>query len=111
MQSIQSVAIRIKNLCDKQGISVNKMLIDSGAGARTYHNMLAGSYPSADKVAKIADFFDVSVDYLLGRTDVPEVNRNTKIVSIAEQFENADTVKAAAYGEDTHVKAKNKEKT
>lgn len=27
------------------------------------------SEPSLEKLAKIADFFDVSVDYLLGRTD------------------------------------------
>ena len=27
--------------------------------------------PSADAVAKIADYFDVSTDYLLGRTDDP----------------------------------------
>jgi len=27
------------------------------------------SMPSVDKIQKVADFFDVSVDYLLGRTD------------------------------------------
>ena len=30
--------------------------------------------PSLDVVAKIADYLDVSVDYLLGRTDNPEIN-------------------------------------
>lgn len=74
MQSIQSTADLIKSLCDKKGVSVNKMLIDSGAGARTYYNMLAGSFPSTDKIAKIADYFKVSVDYLLGRTEYPEIN-------------------------------------
>ena len=28
-----------------------------------------GNTPSADTVKKLADYFDVSVDYLLGRTD------------------------------------------
>lgn len=27
-------------------------------------------------VIKLADFYNVSIDYLLGRTDNPEVNRN-----------------------------------
>ena len=31
--------------------------------------------PSADKLEAIADYLDCSVDYLLGRTDNPEVNR------------------------------------
>lgn len=30
---------------------------------------------TADKLIKVADCFDVSVDYLLGRTDNPKVNR------------------------------------
>lgn len=71
MQTIQSIAKRIKQLCDKKGISVHKMLTESEAGARTYHNMLAGSYPSTDKTAKIASYLNCSVDYLLGMTENP----------------------------------------
>ena len=28
--------------------------------------------PGADKLVELADFFDVSIDYLVGRTDNPE---------------------------------------
>jgi transcriptional regulator with XRE-family HTH domain len=31
--------------------------------------------PTINNLIKIADYFDVSVDYLLGRTDKPDVNR------------------------------------
>jgi transcriptional regulator with XRE-family HTH domain len=31
--------------------------------------------PTLENLIKIADYLDVSTDYLLGRTDVPEVNR------------------------------------
>ena len=31
--------------------------------------------PSLEAAEKIADYLDCSVDYLLGRTDKPEVNR------------------------------------
>lgn len=30
---------------------------------------------TAEKLTKLADYFDVSVDYLLGRTDNPKVNK------------------------------------
>lgn len=30
---------------------------------------------TAEKLLCIADYFDVSVDYLLGRTDNPEINK------------------------------------
>ncbi len=33
------------------------------------------SRPNVDALPKLADYFNVSVDYLLGRTDKPEVNR------------------------------------
>lgn len=72
MDNLQMMAERIKNLCDVKGVSINKMLTESGVGARTYHNILAGSYPSSDKVFKIAEYFNVSVDYLLGRADSPQ---------------------------------------
>ena len=32
--------------------------------------------PTADKIIALADFFNVSTDYLLGRTDNPNVLRN-----------------------------------
>ena len=31
--------------------------------------------PPAETLIKLADLYDVSIDYLLGRTDKPEVNR------------------------------------
>ena len=31
--------------------------------------------PSAENLGRIADYLDVSFDYLLGRTDIPEVNK------------------------------------
>ena len=51
------------------------MLVDSGLSKNVLDNMKKGSMPSVDKVAKIADFLEVSVDFLLGRTPIPEVNR------------------------------------
>lgn len=43
---------------------------------RSYQRYEAGDRePNFDALLKLADFFDVSVDYLLGRTDNPAINR------------------------------------
>lgn len=34
-----------------------------------------GTVPSGDVLKEIADYLDCSVDFLLGRTDKPEVNK------------------------------------
>ena len=43
---------------------------------RGYQNYELGrGEPSYDKLIEIADILNVSTDYLLGRTDNPEINR------------------------------------
>ena len=71
-----NVAERIKILAKSKGISVKKLLEDVGLGFNTMSNMKT-SMPKADNLAKIADYLDCSVDYLLGRTDIPEINIGT----------------------------------
>jgi len=74
MYSSAKVAEQIKSLAKSKGISVKKLLEDVGLGFNTMSNMKT-SMPKADNLARIADYLDCSVDYLLGRTDKPEVNR------------------------------------
>lgn len=69
MYRSQDIADRIKQCAKKQGISIKKMLSDIGLGCNTMANMKL-SMPKADNLAKIADYLNTSVDYLLGRTDV-----------------------------------------
>ena len=68
------IAIRIKALAKVKGVSVKKLLEDVGLGYNTMSN-LKTSMPKADNLARIADDLDCSVDFLLGRTDVPDINR------------------------------------
>ena len=68
------IAIRIKSLAKAKGVSVKKLLEDVGLGYNTMSN-LKTSMPKADNLARIADYLDCSMDYLLGRTDAPEVHR------------------------------------
>ncbi len=68
-----NVAERIKATAKTKGISVKELLENAGLGFNTMSNMRK-SMPKADNLARIADNLDCSVDYLLGRTDTPEVN-------------------------------------
>ncbi len=63
---------KIKELADKQGISINKLEEQLGFSRNTIYNMKTKK-PNAERVAAIADYFNVSTDYLLGRTDIPYV--------------------------------------
>lgn len=59
---------RIKKLCKKNKISVNKLETDLGFGTG-YVSKLDKSTPNAKKIKLIADYFNVSVDYLMtGKT-------------------------------------------
>ena len=61
-------------LAKERGSSRNKLLL--ACGIKSYvDNLQKGRLPKVDTVSKLADYLDVSVDYLLGRTDNPEVNR------------------------------------
>ncbi|MDW8651106.1 helix-turn-helix transcriptional regulator [Streptococcus suis] len=63
---------KIKELADKQGISLNQLEEKLGFSRNTIYNMKK-STPNVERVSKIADYFNVSLDYLLGRTDNPRI--------------------------------------
>ena len=72
----QEVANLIKALAKSKKIAVGKMLADCGLSVNTLSSMQAGGfYPRLEAIAKIADYLDCSVDYLLGRTHNPDINR------------------------------------
>jgi transcriptional regulator with XRE-family HTH domain len=50
------------------------------------------SMPKADSLAKIADVLDVSVDYLLGRSDVPNPEKQIKNVLKMDEEQSLDPV-------------------
>jgi len=69
------IAESIKRTAKQKYIIIKTMLSDCGLGSNTMSNMYHGKAIGSDSLAKIADYLDVSVDYLLGRTDKPEVNK------------------------------------
>ena len=68
----------IQGLCEKRGIKPRTAYEESGVGRSFYDNIRKGSAPSVEKLQALAVYFNVSVDYLIGNTDVPEVNRSAE---------------------------------
>lgn len=74
MYNSQDIAEKINILCKTKKIVQKVMLRDCELGINAIANMRSGKNISADSLARMADCLNVSVDYLLGRTDVQEVN-------------------------------------
>ena len=53
-------------LCNEKGVAPSRVALDLGYSKTTASKWKAGSMPSADKLQNIADYFNVSADYLLG---------------------------------------------
>ena len=58
---------RLKTLADKQGLSVNDVERRIGLGRNTLYSWKK-KIPSGNNLIKVADFFHVSTDFLLGRS-------------------------------------------
>lgn len=72
-----SIYERIKELANRKGISVNSLEETLGYSRNTIYSMKTKK-PSAERVLEIAEFFGVSTDYLLGRTDEPTSFKSSK---------------------------------
>ena len=63
---------RIKELCQAKGITVAKLESDLGFSNSTIRKWDNNVSPSIDKIIKIAKYFGVSADYILGITDIQD---------------------------------------
>lgn len=74
MYDLELIEKRIMSIAGKKGLSKNKLLINAKLSKSVFDNMKKGQIPSVDKIHTLADYLGCSVDYILGRTDVVEVN-------------------------------------
>ena len=63
---------RIKELANKQGLSINALEEKLGYSRNTLYS-LKKQKASTERMQEIADYLNVSLDYLLGRTDNPAI--------------------------------------
>lgn len=70
---------RLKKARNLKGLSQRAAAEEFGMTKVGYQNYEYGRRaPSLEMSARLADFFNVSIDYLLGRTDVPQVVRSAQ---------------------------------
>lgn len=60
---------RFYSLCEKANIKPNPLAKQLGISSGVLNKWKNGGIPNSNALIKIADYFSVSIDYLLGRTD------------------------------------------
>jgi len=83
---------RLKKLCDERGISAYKACTDIGLNRAAVAKWKNGSIPSGSTAAKLADYFGVTTDYLLGK-------ENKKAPTVSGERDILDDVDVAFYGD------------
>lgn len=75
MYDSQKIANRIKSRAKEQGIPLGELLSTCELGVNTISKMSKGTDILTHNFVKLAEALDCSIDYLVGRTDNPNVNR------------------------------------
>lgn len=69
-----SFADRLNELQDERSLERRDVFSATGISKTAYHRYVTGERePTINALVALADFFNVSTDYLLGRTDNPSV--------------------------------------
>ena len=71
--------MNLKKIRNEKNITQIRLSIAAEVSQETISAYESGkAFPSVETLIKIADFLDVSIDYLLNRTDNPLINGSTK---------------------------------
>lgn len=82
----------IKELAQKRGKNPKQIALELGLGENLFYKWKKSS-PTADKLTLVAEYFHVSTDYLLGRTNNPIVND----AEIPKEFDISDDTITMTY--------------
>lgn len=72
VKSMFSTFERIKELAKARGVTLGALEEKLGLSRNSIYT-IKNKKPSAERLQLIADYFNVSTDYLLGRTDNPKI--------------------------------------
>lgn len=80
--------IRIKDLREDRDMRQSDLAQKTGIDQRTISNYETGkTVPDAYALVRLADFFDVSIDYLVGRTE-QDLSAQTKRVRLIDKIQD-----------------------
>lgn len=83
---------RIKKLSEERGKSIQQVAIDLGFGENYFYRWKKQS-PSSAYLDQVADYFNVSTDYLLGRSDYKNLEMDVKRYENFDKISNQDVAK------------------
>ena len=69
-------SLLLTNLMNTKNITGYRLSVDTGISKQLISEWKNGKkLPGYENLNKLADYFDISIDYLVGRTDNPEINK------------------------------------
>lgn len=84
MYNSQKLTQNIKSQAKEKNINLRDMLIACNLGINAINQISDKKGISVFSIAKIADHLNCSVDYLLGRTDNPQIQGKYRIESVGD---------------------------
>ncbi len=88
----------VKSLCESNNISISRLektLNFANGSIRKWDNAV----PAGDRLCKVAEYFDVSIDYLLERTSNPLINRDFAMELLYSDLPAEAVSKLSSYAE------------
>ncbi|MFJ8517071.1 helix-turn-helix domain-containing protein [Lysinibacillus xylanilyticus] len=77
-------------LSTERGKNVKDVAIELGYGENYFYSFNSGKKPSSEKLETIADYFNVSIDYLLGRTNQRTLLTDNTVQTIAAHHDEEE---------------------
>lgn len=71
---------RFHSLCDENSVSPNALAAELGISSGTVTNWKKGRKPKIDHLILISHRFDVSIDYLVGESDIRNAESELKAI-------------------------------
>lgn len=73
---MSDIQTRLKELRKERDLTQKQVADETGLSYRGYQNIEYGvKEPTLSRIIALADYFNVTIDYLVGRTDNLEVNK------------------------------------
>ncbi len=101
----ENVGLIIKSLCDEKGITNAELERTLDLANGSVARWIKGAAPNSTALEKVADYFKVSADYLLGRTieraTLEEWNKKHDATKLSTETKAIETI--AAHLEDKNL--------
>lgn len=96
---------RLRRLCEDRGISIYKAATEIGLNRAAANKWKGGSIPNGQTLSKLADYFGVTVGYLLGDDSEPRFSESES----RKTADILDEVDVAFYGDYKELSEDDKE--